>query len=306
MPQPPQRSDPASRADPPAVRVGRIRVNRILVPTDFSVLSLDALHYASRLAGIVKADLLLLHVTESRPDAERAGRLTGELEGQIRALRATEGLDPTMQVHTRLETGRIGERVADVALREDVDLVVRGTRGSGGRSAIKRFFIDSNARRTVELSRVPVLTLREIPKPFRLRDILLPLDLTQQTHRKVHFAINLAKLFDARLHLVAVAHLLETLRGQDDRLERYMHTQEAYIRAAGIEVSTEIIRHDNVGDSVVTYAEEIDADLIVIVTGRENRLDTLLMGSRAGRVIDHAHRPVLSLHPRDLDALMAR
>lgn len=298
-------SSPGSLLDP--IRVNRIKVNRILVPTDFSELSMEALEYASRVAGIVKADLLLLHAAEGeRLKANGKARLQKELDDQVLALRSLQGLDPNMQVHTILQTGKVSAQIAETASREDVDLVVMGTKGQRGSNPFSRFFLDSNAKRTVEHCRVPVLTLRQRPEPFRLRNILLPLDLTERTDRKIDLAINLAKLFDARLRLVAVAHFMETLQGKDARLLDAMDVQRDRIRTAGVEVSTEIIRHDNVADSVVHYAEEIEADLIVILTARENRLDHFLMGSRAGRVIDHALRPVLSLHPPDLERLLAR
>lgn len=288
-----------------AIRVNRIKVNRILVPTDFSELSMQALEYATKVAGIVKADLLLLHAAESetlRLKGEK--KLQQELDDQVSALKSLQGLDPNMQVHTLLRSGKVSTQIADTASHEDVDLVVMGTRGQRGNNPLTRFFLDSNAKRTVELCRVPVLTLRQKPEPFQLRRILLPLDLTERTDLKVDFAINLAKLFEARLHLVAVAHVLETLQRKDLRLLEAMDLQRDRIRSSGVEVSTEIIRHDNVGDSVVQYAEEIEADLILILTARENRLDHFLMGSRAGRVIDHALRPVLSLHPPDLEGLL--
>jgi nucleotide-binding universal stress UspA family protein len=305
------RNDPAAGKatevgpKPDPIRVNRIKVNRILVPTDFSELSMEALEYASRIAGIVKADLLLLHAAEA--DALKSGgreRLQQELNDQVAALRSLQGLDPTMQVHTLLQSGKVPAQIAATASREDVDLVVMGTRGQRGNNPITRYFLDSNAKRTVEECRVPVLTLRQKPNPFHLRNILLPLDLTERTDRKVDLAINLAKLFDARLRLVAVAHFMETLQRKDVRLLDAMDFQRERIRSTGVDVSTEIIRHDNVGDSVVQYAEEIEADLILILTARENRLDHLLMGSRAGRVIDHALRPVLSLHPPDLERLL--
>ena len=285
--------------------IRRIKINRILVPTDFSDLALDASCYAGRFAGIVKADVMLIHITESPLLGEALAAAEAHLVDQQEAMRKRVDMDPSVNWQTKVVHGKVGEQVARVADEEAIDLVIMGTRGSKSISRFKRFFLDTNAQRTVAMCRVPVLTLREIPDPFRLRDILLPLDLTQQTHRKVHFAINLAKLFDARLHLVAVSHFVESLRGQDERLEEHMRAQEETIRAAGLEVSTEIIRHDSVAHSVVTYAEEIDADLIIILTARENRLDSLLMGSRAGRVIGTARRPVLSLHPRDLDGLLA-
>jgi nucleotide-binding universal stress UspA family protein len=136
-----------------------------------------------------------------------------------------------------------------------------------------------------------------------LRNILLPLDLTEQTTHKVDLAIQMAKLFDARLHLVAVSHYFETIRGAGQKLEDRMEEEARRIRSAGIDCSTEQIPHDDVASSVIAYSEEIQADLIFLVTAREGRFDRLFLGSRASRVIGMSTRPVLSIKPASLKGL---
>lgn len=283
----------------------RLSINRLLVPIDFSPLSLDALEFASFLAETVKADITSLHVSEHlAPEGDQSrADLEARLLQQWQTLEAHLPLDPSIRHQVRVEEGKIHEQILRVAEAEHTDLLVMGTNGISMLNPLTRFFLGSNANRTVRDSPVPVLTMRQIKRPLRIRDILLPLDLTRQTEGKVNLAINLARLFDSRLHLVAVSDYFESLQGKTPALERMMEEQAANIRERSLEVSTEVIRHDDVAHSVVGYADEIDADLIVIVTAQETKLDSLLMGSRAARVIATAQRPVLSVRPRSLDKL---
>lgn len=275
----------------------------MLVPSDLSPLAAEALEYATCLAEKVKANITSLHVDESQEPAdlrEDAFRLD-ILESAWETLGFRRSIDPSIQHAAVIKRGRMHEQLLETVGEEHIDLIVMGTSGGSGHTLFNRFFPSSNANRITRISPVPVLSLRAMPEPFRLNEILLPLDLTQQTSRKIRFALNLARLFSSRINLVAVSDYLENLRGKTSALEQVMDEQARVIREAGIEVTTEVIRHDDVAHSVVEYADEIQADLIVIVTAQENKLDSLLMGTRASRVIHNARRPVLSLRPRSLE-----
>ena len=281
-----------------------------MVPTDFSSLAEEALEYAAYLAEVVKADITALHIVESGTFESDSKENDGQkerihrLEQLWQELQKRRPIDPSIQFRARLKEGKIQDQILETALEEQSDLIVMGTHGRSGINPLSRFFLGSTANRLTQASPVPVLSLRGLPKPLQLKEILLPLDLTKQTQRKVLFAVNLARLFGSRLNLVAVSDYFETLRGKASTLENLMEEQAVFIREAGIEVTTEVIRHDDVAHSVVGYADEISADLIIIVTAQESNIDSLLMGSRAGRVIATSQRPVLSIRPRNLESML--
>jgi len=287
------------------VSTRRIKINRLLVPIDFSPLSLEALEFASFLAETVKADITSLNVSEKLTDSGENSRegIEQRLSRQWQTLEAHLPLDPSIRHQVRVAEGKIHENILQVAAEEHTDLLVMGTNGIARLNPLTRFFLGSNTNRTVQSSPIPVLTLRALNRPVKIREILLPLDLTRQTRGKVNLGINMARLFDSRLHLLAVSDYFETLQGKTPALERMMEEQAAKIREHSIEVTTEVIRHDDVAHSVVGYADEIEADLILIVTAQETKLDTLFMGSRAARVIATARRPVLSVRPKNLETL---
>lgn len=141
-------------------------IKKILVPTDFSELSLAAVSRAAEFAKQLGAELHLLHVcpllmyalapdmVPDDPEFERKlkAQLAEKLEKTAEGLRA-DGLS----VHTLLVTGNPSHEIADVAAQHGFDMIVIGTHG---RTGLARFALGSVAERTVRFSRVPVLTIR--------------------------------------------------------------------------------------------------------------------------------------------------
>jgi nucleotide-binding universal stress UspA family protein len=134
----------------------------ILVPVDFSPCSLNALHYASFLAGQMGAAVDLLHVWEP-PDEE--GGASGSLYQFARSQAGREmekflgrlERDGVRQVHGRLESGDPCDIILDV-MDEGYDLVVMGTHGHTGLSQLLHAGV---AQRVTREASCPVVTVRE-------------------------------------------------------------------------------------------------------------------------------------------------
>ena len=141
-------------------------IGKILVPTDFSDLSVKALDEAAGLATQLGAALHLVHVcpvlmyaiadgaVPDAPDFERVlkERLRKRLEDQAERLRS-RGLTVT----TELVDGDPNREIADLASKSGCDLIAMG---SHGRHGVQRWTLGSVAERTVRHAHVPVLTLR--------------------------------------------------------------------------------------------------------------------------------------------------
>ena len=68
-------------------------------------------------------------------------------------------------------------------------------------------------------------------------------------------------------------------------------------------VHTEIVykEGDDLSKGTLLSAEEIDADLVVIMTEQEPSITGLLMGSYATRVINGSKIPVMTIRPAEID-----
>ncbi len=64
-------------------------------------------------------------------------------------------------------------------------------------------------------------------------------------------------------------------------------------KAAGVDISTQLVRSDLIGESILKVAAEQACDLIIMATSGRKGLQRVLMGSETQHVITHSHIPVL-------------
>ena len=59
----------------------------------------------------------------------------------------------------------------------------------------------------------------------------------------------------------------------------------------------------NLTITTLEYADEIDADLIAIMTEQESSLASFLLGTYAQQMLTLSHRPILSIRPEEVNGL---
>lgn len=134
-------------------------VERILVATDFSLCSLNALGDAEELARRLDAELLLLHV-EAVPVAGSEMADVTHAAAERELARTADGLRThRLKVRTLLRTGAADEEIVDTAERERASLIVMGTHG---RTGVARVLLGSVAERVLRSAPCPVLTVRRL------------------------------------------------------------------------------------------------------------------------------------------------
>lgn len=148
---------------------------------------------------------------------------------------------------------------------------------------------------------------------FKIKNILLPTDLSSTSLVAADYAIELAVQYKAKIHLL---HVLEktppilAIRSLDLSQEKILKSFEEEGRKSldiaikkikkgkGEQFEIEpVLLKGNDYDEIVKYSKEKKIDLIVIAThGRTGLLHTLL-GSVAEKVIRYAKCPVLVITP---------
>ena len=139
-----------------------MRMQKIMVPVDFSSSGEMAMGYATSLARDSGASLLIVHVEEpplaygagefyvGAADAETADEIANRLEAIVPN-------DPAVAYAHRLVPGDPAAQIVKLAADEHVDLIVMGTHG---RSGFLRFLMGSVAESVVRHAPCPVFTLR--------------------------------------------------------------------------------------------------------------------------------------------------
>ena len=153
------------------------------------------------------------------------------------------------------------------------------------------------------------ITLSEI----KMRNILVPTDFTECSHKALCYALSFAKQFGAEILLLHVVQSVPAA-GQDVLLQSSLLTGALHEES---ERQLDRLRHESMVDApvntmtsdglpwqrIVEVAREKNSDLIVAGTGGRNGWARVLMGSTAERIVRQAPRPVLVVREREHDFL---
>lgn len=273
---------------------------RILVATDFTEQSIAALQYAVYMANRLDGHIDLVHVAEKnklRTKVEDKAEYKAKLENiyhQLDEIKRTSGATFRISVHVLFSELSFYEEIVDYGVDHAFDLCCVGVSSSA------KHDLGDNTEQLVKKADFPIFTCREVKDPLQFRNLLLPIDLTAHTTEKVERMLNFAREFDATIHLLGVSEYLEELINNASLLKEKLESAAKQIRNAGLKCTTEMIKNDFVNHSVLEYAGEIDADLLVIMGKSENVIMELLRGgSRVNKVVSQAKIPVLSFRPQD-------
>jgi len=151
-----------------------MRIRRILAPTDFSPVSLEAVEYAAQVAAEFRAELAILYVEDTSyafPQqliaSEAAVRVLKQARraAQHQLARLGERLRKAgVRVHTVILEGAAATRIVEAAAKLRADWIVLGTHG---RTGAPRAFLGSVAERIVQRAPCPVLVLPSPKAPLR-------------------------------------------------------------------------------------------------------------------------------------------
>lgn len=302
---------------PRSPRSGTIMLNvdRILFPTDNTACSECAFSHAAHLAERFGADLHVVQaVTGREPEfAEHSSHAPQEGGAARRAHGEAMSDPPGVQrtadlrlIQITVPGKTVSSAILDYAKDQDVDLIVMGTHGRHG---LDHLINGSVAEQVVRKARCPVLTLRDCEGTVHdsnAQRILVPVDFSDQTQAALAHARALARIYGARvdlLHVVEEAVLTQVYGIElvsDAVNDVTAGTRQALkdMMASGIGTLSGGAVYVVVGEpaqSIARFAEQIDADLIVIPSHGRTGLHRIVMGSVAESVIRTASCPVFTM-----------
>ena len=144
-----------------------MKVERIIMTTDLSDLSLLAIEPALAMARLFEAEIILVHVVEDRIPPFLEGLLDpDDMTQETRVSHGTEKLQAFGDRHLGdavpwravVGSGTPHEQIIRLADEHDAGIIVMATHGSG---PLEHVFIGSTTERVVRQSPCPVLTVRE-------------------------------------------------------------------------------------------------------------------------------------------------
>ncbi len=278
--------------------------NKILVPIGFSEQSILALGQALNLAKIKNSDVVLLSVIKEQSILkslfldDNSDLLKDKVKEKLNSIAIEYGEKYDVDIDTMVAKGKIYDQINKVSEMISADLIVMGTNGSRGRSSK---IIGSNAEKVVRLSKCPVVTIKGKDHRVGCENIILPLDLEKQTKEKVTYALEYARYWNATIRLVSI--LLKDSHEIREKLTKNMNQVDAFIKKAGVKCTAELIegeKKQNLGDFIFEYEKRFDADLIMIMTKKEELSFSNNISETARYIINNSDIPVMSIRPKEL------
>jgi nucleotide-binding universal stress UspA family protein len=313
------------------------RIRNILVPIDFSKMSIQAIKTASRLARRFAASIHLAHVRQFDYAADfvapappivpfsfmpyEQNEETSVVKG-LNAVAREYGVSPA-SCHV-LSGAPPFDEICRVAHKIPADLIVMPTHG---RTGFKHVFLGSTAERIVQHSSCPVLVARgnalQSKNGTRLtvNTILVPVDFSDCSREAVQFAIGFANEFGARIVLLHATYLGYIYSSEGNAIYDVPALQEAARENAERQMR-ELVRNVKFGRvkfetwltdgspalDICAFAKQHDVDLIITSTHGLTGFKHVLIGSIAEQVVRHAPCSVLVVpsHPKVRIANLAK
>jgi nucleotide-binding universal stress UspA family protein len=260
----------------------------IVVPWDFTPVTEYALQHAVKISRMTHNDICMLHIVE---------KIT--TEGGIKAkqaamtIKANEvGRNFGVTVKTHVQRGTIFKQIPEFVNDRGASLVVMGTHGISGMQKLT----GSWALKVIAKSKVPYIVVQAPPSDQeRYHDIVFPVDFRAEEKEKLSMAIFMGKYFDSKIHILKAVRKDESLAKKTNLNLNY--TVRMLIQN-NIEYEIREIPSDKLAEHTIEIAQEMKADLILIMTTKDITFADYVIGAKEQYIIANSSKiPVCCVNP---------
>lgn len=295
-------------------------IQRILVPTDLTSESDEALRYAVALAFAYKAKLFLLYCRDIKsqgnenerkpPEIEMDALFTGSLAPH---LGLSDFCDLDWQGSAADNVDDVGTAIVEQAEKQGIDLIVMRSR----RRPHAAILLGSTAETVCRTAPCPVLVTHAREREWvglstgeiDVKRILVAYDFSSDAEVALNYALSLAQEYQTELHLL---HVLTKPGQEEPELAWVQRTETPYTNAAGklhraipkeafswCRVTNAVCR-GRAYQEILAYAKEHQIDLICLGASGSDFSMGALFGSNVDRVLRQSPCPVLIARPLKL------
>jgi len=271
----------------------------IIVPTDFSPIATNAMHYGIDMAKAINASILLLHVyqvpvsysdipvvmvsvDELRTSAEK--RLE-ELKKEVEHI--TSG---ALKIYTEARLGNVTDELETLCGKIKPFAVVMGTKGHTG---IERVLFGSNTLTAIRHLTWPVICvppgktygngIRQIGFACDFKDVVksTPVDVIKK----------IAGEFHATLHVLNTDYHNKHFTPGTPEQSALLHTMLEEVKPV-----YHFIEHKDIEDGINEFADKNNLDLVIAIPKKHKLLEGLFRHSTTKQLVFESHVPVMCVH----------
>jgi nucleotide-binding universal stress UspA family protein len=260
----------------------------IVVPWDFTPVTEYALQHAVKISRMTHNDVCLLHIVE---------KIT--TEGGIKAKQAAMTIKGNeiernygVTVKTHVQRGTIFKQIPEFVNDRSASLVVMGTHGMSGMQKLT----GSWALKVIAKSRVPFIVVQAPPADMeRFRIIVCPIDWRAEEKEKLSMAIFMSKYFDTKVHILKATRKDESLA---KKANLNLNFTVRMLIQNNIEYEIREVPSDKLGEQTIEIAQQLNADLILIMTTKDITFADYVVGAKEQYIIANSSKiPVCCVNP---------
>mgnify|MGYP001168836026 CR=1 FL=1 len=268
--------------------------NRILVPTNFSRQADIAFKQSIFFSKKTGADVFIMNVI---PSVKRMDSNSDEIDNVQSKLQKL--LDPMYEhaggkIHTRIDTGKVINKILEAYQDLQPQYLFIGTDVSS----------KPNSSTTIKLLNhvdCPLVVFTGRSDKTGCDKIVLPLDLTKETKQKVDQTARVAKIYNSEVHIVSATNFIDEI--QINKIKKQMSQVKTVFDNLGIKSEIKLLKTKNdielMANAINDYADDISADLIVIMTRQETKIQKFFVGSMAIKLIRKSTVPIMCISPKN-------
>jgi len=274
------------------------KIDRILVPTDFSETADQAMRYASGLARALGAKLTIVYADPFVPPIDFTATvgawdefsfvsLQARAQDHLRA-DAEANVDPSVPYDIAIRVDPPLDGILAEARATEADLIVMGTHG---RTGFRRLIIGSVTEAVMRYAKVPVIAVPpHAVTPASIRTIVCPI-IGESSIETLTFAARIAPP-DARFIVIRAA-----LNDDDEQAAADLFAmREAIPEALAPRCELKLLGDDHTGNQIEGLAKTAHADLIAVAEPAGRRTSDVIRGTFAARLVQHSECPVLTVN----------
>lgn len=278
-------------------------MKNILIPTDFSENSWNAIEYALNLCEKSPCNIHLLHVV----------RITGYVGDDYGTLSVNETISETLLKDAKHQLQKIEKRIEKLPFdtvhnfvlsaiyglligvirnevkEKEIDLIIMGTKGTSG---LKEVILGSNTGDIITKVQCRVLAVPEDAKFHKPKEIVLPTDYNIFYGGTIlNTILEMAYLYNSRIRILHVAKMNEKLNEGQKKNKELL---EDYFK--DVEHSFHTITNNKLEAAIQCFIESRDIDMIAMVAKHLNFFQQILFKPTVEEISYHTNVPFLVLH----------
>jgi nucleotide-binding universal stress UspA family protein len=283
-----------------------MKIEKILAGVDFGPATDSIIAYASTFATALNASVHLLHVLDYvvTPPAYLAPYIDEEMkiaENNFTSLKK-QLADAGIKTVTETIIGRLHDSFASSLKKSHADMLVLGF--------MTHTFRRSSSEKLIKGLQIPMLVVRGAKAgaarsgPLTIRRILCATDFSEHSLKALNAAKELCAVFSAELAVLHVspASAIEQMKATEEREKALQELREKAKEKLDMLLSEHGLKGAGTIDAgepykkIVSFAEQINADLIITGARGLGLIEGMFIGSVTDAVLKSSPCPVIVIH----------